>query len=334
MPKLPMFILAGVCLILLIGQGISYYIPSGGSSISTTVDGYSVNYSVDPSAPFQCTEIHLRNADGPSKYYVLIDDSYRTAIDSNSVAPTLYFLKETFDRCPGLSLESKNATEIKALIDSGTHDFGMIVFTGAIPEVLYNGTMASPLIQWIDNGGYLIWSGDMFGRLVSTADGVNEVPDYHTLVSTALFGAEYVFNTSGETSYGQQRLNPDLTGAAGMYFANTTYGIDTAKLTVPNQSLGYTDGTFSSVSVMRIGTGTLCCFGDCTLYQDAEYLAHISLLGIEADSELVSESTRDMDRRGISGSFTDSADLRSLVIIHDFRWSKAWMYDRTQQRFV
>ncbi len=216
MRKLPVILLAVVCVMLLVGQCLAYYIPKGGSSISTDTDGDRISYSVDPEAPFQCMEIHLTHAGDISRYYVLVDDGYRTAIDSKDVRPTLYFLEKAFGRCPGISLEVKNAAEIKDLLDSGAHDFGLLFFTGAIPEILYDGTMSSPLIQWLTTGGYVIWSGDMFGRLISEPGDTREVPGYHTTVSSALFGAENVFNPSSETTYGQQRINIDLTSAVGL----------------------------------------------------------------------------------------------------------------------
>ncbi len=110
--------------------------------------------------------------------------------------------------------------------------------------------------------------------------------------------------------------------------------MDETKLTIPHQGFGYTDGTYSSIVAMGIGTGTLIHFGDCTLYQDVEYLAHAALLGIKQDTVVISYETRDMGRKGISGSFTDSSDQKHIVVIHDFRWSKAWIYDRGQGRFV
>ncbi len=334
MHKSPVYVLALVAVLLLAGQIVAYYAPSDGCSISTDVDGSKISYDIDPPMPTQCSVMHLTGTAEITTFYALVDDSYASGMDSSSIPATYYFMEREADRCPSMTLEARNASEIRELFDSGSHDFGLIFFTGTIPDVLYDGTVSSPLIQWIQSGGYVIWSGDVFGRTVSTAEGLREIDDYGTNISVPLFGAEDVFNTSAETVYCDQRINPDLTGPTCMYFANITDAVKPSAISAPCMTLGYTDGEYSSIAVVGVGSGTLCLFGDYAMHQESRYLVHAAFLGLTAYSEVAYQNTADIPSKGTSGSFTDSADQRHVIILHDVNWSRAWTYDRAEEKFV
>ncbi len=334
MRRLPLIVLALLVVTILAGQTIAYYIPDKDPTIKTTVEGDSVQYTVDSSTPAQCTEIHLTGTSDITQFYVYYDDDYSDISGDVSLKSAYFFLKKNFDMCSTVSVDMRDAQEIAELVGSGAHDFGLIFFSGALPDTIYNGTMDSPIVDWLKSGGHIIWSGDLFGRYVSSEDRTDEVPDYHTAVAEKLFGEGCSYNDSEDQTWGDERANGYLTGATGFYYANTTYGFDNSTLSVPYIEAGYTDGTYTSVTVMKIGTGTLCHFGDFAPAQESKYLAHAAVIGLTYTTAVEAYSTTSARFYGHTSTFEDSADEKHLVILHDIDWFKVWTYDRAEEKFV
>lgn len=334
MRRLPIIVLALLVVAIMFGQIMAYYAPDRDPSIRTTVSGDTIEYTVDTSTPAQCTELHMTGTSDITQFYVYYDEDYPDASGDMSLKSAYFFLEKNFNICSSVSVETKNAAELKELVDSGSHDFGLIFFSGTLPDTIYNGTIDSPIVNWLMTGGYIIWSGDMFGRHVSSADRTDEVPDYYTSVAEKLFGMGCVFNDSDDQTWGDERANGYLTGATGLYYANTTYGFDNSTLSVPYIEAGYTDGEYTSITVMQLGTGTLCHFGDYAPAQESKYLAHAALLGITVSTVVEDYTTTSARYYGHTSTFEDSVDEKHLVILHDIDWYRVWTYDRTEEMFV
>ena len=334
MRKAPVVVLVAITVAVIIGQAVAYYVPDRQCSIHTNVVDDTIEYTIDSEAPFQCTELHLVNTLDIKQFYVYYDPDYSVASGDMSIPSAYYFLEKTFDMYSGVSVDVKDANEIRTLIDSGSHDFGLIFISGALPDTIHDGTLASPIMQWLNDGGYVIWSGDLFGRQIATRDGIIEVPDYQNAIALPLFGSDSAFNSSDEPEFGNERIHEGLTGPAGIYFADTTYGVDESKLTLPHIVAGYTDGTYSSIAIMKISNGNLCHFGDYASAQESGYLAHVAVLGLTYSSETSSFNEGSVRGYGYTQRFTDSVDEKHVVIVHDIRWAKVWIYDRAESRFV
>ncbi len=334
MRRLPLVLLLVLVVLILFGQTVAYYGPDRDPAIRTEVSGDTVSYTVDVRVPSQCTELHLTGTDNLERFYVYYDTDYPVASESMSLESAYFFLEKTFGLCSNVSVDVRDASGIRELIDSGSHDFGLIFTSGTMPDTIYDGTLSSPVVQWLLSGGYVIWSGDLFGRNLSTLDEMVELPGYYTEIAEPLFGEGCTYNDSDDQTFGDERINGYFTGAAGFYYANTTYGFDTSTLSVPYLEAGYTDGIYSSITTMRIGSGTLCHFGDYAAAQESGYLAHAAIMGITAYTEVDSFSTDSARFYGHTSSFEDSADLKHLVILHDIGWFRVWTYDRTEEKFV
>ena len=332
-------ILAIAVIALLIGQIVSYYGSSSDFSISTSEDGGTIDYTVRSGPDVEYTELHLDNGvKAPTKFYVLRDDSYPISADRSSIGPTSYFLESAFDKCRSISMEYRNVQEILEMMDddliTGTPDTGIIILGGALPQPWYDGTISSRIIQWMNIGGSVYWGGDLFGRYISTPDGIVTVEDYHTSVCNSLFGTEHLFNESDSDVFGDERINPELTELSGMYYANIRFGTDVNKITVPYTALGYTDGQYASATIMKYGSGSLCVFGSYVNFQITEYMVHVLLLGLTYSTSIVDSHTGSIKDGSHSGSFEESLGISHFVILRDVRWHRAWAYDGSEKTFV
>ncbi len=332
-------VLAVAVVVLLTGQVLSYYAsPSEFSMSSETEDG-TADYTVKSTFDAEYAEIHLRGtADAPSKFVFLRDDGYVMPYGGTSEGPTCYFLEDSFGRFGNISMSYGTADEILEMmtadLSDGTFDTGLVLLGGALPSVWYDGTPGSTVIQWLAAGGYICWAGDLFGRYISTPEGLTAVADYHTSVCSQLFGAENLFNDAESDVSATVRIDTELTGLAGMYYANVRNGIDVSKLSVPHTVLGYTDGQYCSNAAVRMGSGTLCLFGGSVGYQMTEYLVHELFLGISYDTEVVSSDTGSMKDGSHSGSFDVAPGVSDFVVLRDVRWYRGWAYDTSSGSFT
>ncbi len=324
--------------VMLMGQILAYYVNSTGFSISSETEGGTIEYTVTSDSDVQYTELHLKDtSDTPSKFYVLRDPTYAIMADRTSIEPTCYFLEMAFDRYGSISMEYKTVAEILDMVESdissGAPETGLIIFGGALPQPLYDGTSGSKIVQWLNAGGHLYWCGGQFGRYISTTDGVGEVENYHTTVCSQLFGAEYVFNDLDTDTFATQRINSEFTELSGMYYANIRWGADVSKLSDAHLDLGYSDGQHVSAVIMKYGSGALCTFGGYVNYQEVEYMAHVLFLGLTYSTEIAGVDSGSIRHNEHSGSFEESTGTSHFVILHDVRWYRGWAYDVTAGTF-
>ncbi|MBQ3736012.1 MAG: hypothetical protein II855_03660 [Candidatus Methanomethylophilaceae archaeon] len=329
---------AVIVAVILLGQCLAYYGNSKCTSISTETDGSEVSYTVKTDSDFVCDEAHLKNGfDAPRTFYILTDPSYGSAMSEEDLKSTCYLMSREIGLCSSLTLESADAGKISHMIDaslsSGKYDIGLAIVTGAIPDVLYDGTSSCKIMQWVSAGGTLYYSGSQFGINIATHEGVKQVDDW-SAVSTDLFGTDQMFCLDPAVEYAKEIVNPELTDLAKLTFNGINYGIRMSAAPAESLFLGYTDGTYASVSLMKYGNGQLVHFGSTTGYQNSYALAHVMSLGLTYKTELVSDTTCNITGSSHGGEFEDSADLTHVIILSDLRVARIWVYDRVQSKFV
>ena len=329
---------AAIVAVILLGQCLAYYGNSNSTSISTEVDGSDISYTITTSSDFVCDEAHLKNGfDAPRTYYILTDPSYGIQMSKEDLKSTCYLLSSEIGLCPSLTIKSADAGKIESMINTSlstsNFDIGLVILTGAIPDNIYDGTASSKIVQWMTAGGTLYYSGSMFGINIATHDGVREVDDW-SAVSTALFGTDQLFCVDPEVEFGDEMLAPELNGLAKLTFNGIRFGVRMSAAPSDSLFLGYTDGTYASVSLMKYGNGQLAYFGSTTEYQNSYALAHVMSLGLTYKTELISVTTCNITGNSHDGGFTDSADLTYAIILSDLRVARIWIFDRTQNEFV
>ena len=324
--------------VILLGQCLAYYGNSNSTSISTEVDGSEISYTITTSSDFVCDEAHLKNGfNAPRTYYILTDTSYGSTMSEEDLKSTCYLMSNEVKLCPSLTLKSADAGKIESMIDdslsTGNFDIGLVIITGAIPENIYDGTASSKIIQWMTAGGTLYYSGSQFGINIATHDGVKQMDDW-SAVSNALFGTDQLFCVDPDVCFADERINPDLTGLAKITFNGITFGTRMSAAPADSVFLGYGDGTYASIALMKYGSGQLAHFGDATGYQNSYALAHVMSLGLTYKTELLSVTTCNITGNSHDGDFTDSADLTHVVILSDLRVARIWIFDRAQNEFI
>lgn len=328
---------AAIIVLILAGQYIAYaHQPV--CSIDTEVDGSEISYEIKTDYDTCYTELHLKNGfDTPRKYYVLTDPSYGSVMSEGDMRSTCYLLSREIGLCGSISIESADANKVAQMMDSslstGTFNIGLIIITGAIPENIYDGTAGSKIVQWMNAGGCVCYSGSQFGMNIATPEGTKAVENW-SATSTALFGTDQLFCIEDDKGPAEKKINDGLTEAACILYNEVCFGTRMSAAPAGSLFLGYTDDMYASIAVMKFGSGQLTHFGGTTGYQNIYSLAHVISLGITYSTELVSEDCGRIAHGSHGSQFTDSADLTHIIILSDLKVSRIWTYDRTQQKFV
>ncbi len=337
MSKNTLFVCAAIIIFILLAQSQSYYVPHE-FSISTETDGDTVSYSIHGISDELYTEIHLENGfDTPSTYYLLRDGDYPSKRSQDTLDSTTFLFSKEIARCPSITVKTMDAAGIRGLMDgslsTGEYGYGIIMIGGAIPDILYDGTASSTVIQWMNGGGALYWMGEPFGKYISTKDGIVEVPEYGTTVCSNLFGMENAINDSEDEIYAEDKINTEMTDTLKVLCNETTYGTN---MSIPTDALflGYGKDGYASAAIMKYGSGMLSVFGSASGTQYSYYLAHVLSFHLTYDSVLADKFDGRKTSDTATGSFTDTPGQSHFVMLHDLRVSKIWSYDRDEGRFL
>lgn len=326
-----------VILIILLGQYVSYYSDRGTCTISSETDGTTISFSVDTDFDTQITETSLSNGhDIPRSFLILYDESVGSCIEYNHLKSTVYLLSNYLRGCDGIHFKTGSVEEFTDIVEndltSGSYDTGLIIINGALPYTVYDGTAASKMVQWVENGGTLYWSGPPIGKYIAEKGGVTESEDFAS-VSTELFGITDAFNDDADDAYGYERIGEDISDSIGVMFNKVQYGLDIA--TVSNSVfLGYTDGRYASIGVVGCGLGEIGVFGGWVIYEHIYDLVNLIAAGVTHESILTNSHVGSITDGHYNGQIEDSASLTHIIRLHDIKTSRIWIYDRTEERFI
>ena len=337
MSKNSLFVSVVIIVFILLAQSQSYYTPHD-FSIDTETDGDTVTYSIHGISDELYSEIHLDNGfDTPSTYYLLRDNDYPMERSKDTLDSMTYLFSMEMSRCPSLTIKTLNASNMYEMmsdsISTGEYGYGIVMFGGAIPDIMYDGTSSSTVIQWMNGGGCLYWTGEPFGKYISTSDGIKEIPNYHETVSMDLFGMANAINDAEDEIYAEEKINRDMTDTLKVLCNETTYGVNTS---IPSETLflGYEEGGYASAAIIKYGSGMLSVFGSASGSQYSYYVAHVLSFHMTYKTVLIDKLDGEKTSDSTVGSFTDVPGQSHFVMLHDLRVSKIWIYDRANGRFV
>jgi hypothetical protein len=231
----------------------------------------------------------------------------------------------SFSSASDLPVRILNAKELQtAMIDDVGSDVnkGLVVLSGALPDVVYTGSSTDLIFQWLGDGGRLYWLGNVLGKYYSTTSSIEEVssPDYQKLffgidcLNTDAIENDFVSNdfTRGEIA----NLRNDLS----IKNNRVKYGADTSVLEaggINYRALGYADDHQEYASIVLAefagGKGMICVLaGDLSRNQRSDLVQVVSsgidhstnILGTAKGSVRYGTATGDIDVGGPAANMT------------------------------
>lgn len=258
----------------------------------TEVDGWyedgSVHYSFVADYTTNYSVVSLDNGDmAPSTDYIACyDTDHVWYISDGAVENALTHLDESMSK-NGLALTVLSSADVTAIMESeltsGEEITTCVIFlTGSLPAEMYDGTDDCTFIQWLSQGGRIVWGNGPLGSTISLHDRMEYVEDF----STIMFGTEDAVC---------QRACFDTTVHAGglsdllrVYYTECSFGIRIGiqedQIHLDNSVDGY-----AAVTLMRYhgGTGQMVVFGGQVNHLSTDYVTQVLISGITYDTVVI-----------------------------------------------
>ena len=301
--------------IILIGEVIVYTSDYTDYSAEAGLEGDSLGYQVsaDGSKTYSVVVNDNGTYDGIDRLYIYFDESYPANyedVDVSIGAQALdqkYYLEQVVNLLKPRNFHDITYVDAEQLADALAGDLasdgcgtaGLLVISGALPDTVYTGNADDAIFQWMSGGGSLYWLGNLIGECYATTDGLQHVDGYQEL----FFGAECL-NTEGiDTAYSEVDGN-GYTHALALQSNSVKYAVDGDRIPEDRAhlSIGFTEGGYSSITLVQYGSGMVCVLGgDYSNYQRNDLVQIISS-GLGPQSTIVALETGAVTNGTVSGT--------------------------------
>ena len=259
--------------IVVIGEVIVYTSGTDDFNISVEQDGNELGYSISVkgSQVYSVVVMDNDNMLPMSEVYIYYDKNYATyykhdtgAVGSSTFTHEYYIdqLIRLIENRSGMTVRIISATELEAAMDDdiGTaFQKGLVVISGALPDTVYTGNSTDKIFDWMDDGGRLYWAGNLVGAFYATTTSIESVPDgYQSL----FFGSDCL-NTTDASFVDKDDDSNTLRYDLSLKNNDVRFSVDVSALPVGKKHLtmGFTNGTYSSIAMMEYGKGMICVLG-------------------------------------------------------------------------
>lgn len=265
--------------VLLIGEVLTYSGGDGyGAEVSRTSDGIQWTATASGTNTYNVLAFDNGTFSASETIYFYLDESFghtsqqgNLPVGSKELTPEYYLqqLEKELDYRGAPTVKYVDADGLADVLSavSNASKTSLVMVSGSVPDTVYGDS--NILLDWIHNGGTLYWAGGPIGTKLSHRDRTAEdVPD-----GTKIFLGSDCSNKEkrdgNNAGMVDERVDGGLSEHLGLRSNCVLYGIDSSLLEQDGYlSLGYTDGVYSSITLIRSGMGQICIFGgDLTNYQ-------------------------------------------------------------------
>lgn len=320
--KVSAVIFAVFAIFLLIGAVNVYCVNHGDYSASASLNGDAIGYTVSGPDTNYLYSVYS-NTDMPDRIYLYLDDGYRAEYNDQFVqSEFLTVMKQMLERRNYSSIEFADAEKLRTVMTDP--DNAVFFVSGALPDTVYNSDRTGLFVDWMNNGGTVYWTGPELGRYISTK---TEVKDLGIGLFNGCVNSDFdplkafAYDESTMFEYTQARID------------GTAYAL--TKNYPDSLCLAYTDSTYSTLSVAKLGTGNAFIFGGniaVTLnvsqdVTDRTCTADVIISGLTYRSEGLDHGTGTL-KGTVSGRTADIGAETSISIVISVgapatTWSKA-----------
>ena len=258
-----------LCAIVMFGELMAYGHGPFHYDAEVTWNGDEMEYTVSSSTAETFSLILMDNGDvkAPEKLYIYINDSHDRFFDDALSKGNIFNANQQHSaKQIALSLAVRGFTNVEVLHEADLFEIlnndplsgsprGLLVMSYSLPSSVYNGNPDCPLIKWIENGGSLYWTGSEIGKFYHTEDELIQVTNNQLL----FFGWNCV-NTQGFDMANSVLDSNGLTHALSLKSNRVMYALNVDGL-ANSISLGFSEGGYSSISLVQKGAGMICVIG-------------------------------------------------------------------------
>ena len=313
-----------VLAVVIIGEVAVYTTGPGKYSSDVEFENGVISYSVSAKGSETYAVIVMDNGDmaAMTEIYIYFDENYKSNYEDVPVpigAKPLdqrYYVEQLVRQLEyrgAVKVTVLNAEDLSEAMErdtaSGQYAKGLVVISGALPDMIYTGNPTDMIFDWMNDGGRLYWQGNLIGSYYSTKDAVHDVGDKQTL----FFGTSCL-NTEGIDKAFSDVSGNDLRNDLSLMNNSVKYGIDPAALSAVKGSdkvlaFGYSQEDYASIVMTDFGKGMICIIGGDYSNNQRSDLAQILSSQICYDVEVIEIVTGSVTRKTIS----DTCDLQGTV---------------------
>lgn len=236
-------------------------------SIDGELQGSEVVLELDSGVPLVYDTVLFGNGSFKpiSECYVYYDPGYTenlSEVDHATGGKTLtqdYYVSQMILQLKNRGVDpiqlnaSELGTKLNTDVASADCHKALIVVSGALPDSIYDGNTGSLVKTWIDAGGCLYWAGNYLGEKISTTNGLIDATCNPMM---EFFGTDNCYNRSGSVK-GYDEMSNGFRTSLSLMSNGLAYALDVSGMTDTLQ-IGYTDGTYSSITLVKCGAGMIC----------------------------------------------------------------------------
>lgn len=286
-------LIAVVIAIILFGMIVAYMPSPYSNSFKTWQEDDGIHYRYDANYVMDTHTIAISSDTDYNISYIAVyyDESYAST-------NTWELQKEMFsDLSIQLSIRSfegfgyYSAEELRSLMSAAdVKEVAILFASGAIPDVLYDGTDSCSLLKWIGKGGVIINISGCLGKYISVSpEEIVEVEGYAELFTGVEGLDDLAFNDESNSVRATSGQNKVIQDALGINFNEYSFGIMCQDLS-DYLSLGYISDTgYSCAVIYKSGEGMVMNFG-MTLSNHPHtihYVAQVLAAGLDYTSEII-----------------------------------------------
>lgn len=155
----------------------------------------------------------------------------------------------------------KIRTKLQSDIDNGVSDTRLLIYTGLLPDTIYDGSPDSLIFKWLEIGGVMYWTGYTLGAGISSKDGIYELPGCQGNEFLGIPDSD-IRREEGAIYANQKAIDYDVGKGMSIMYNDSTFGINTQNLT-DYLSIGFTINGYDSLVLSKCanGNGMVVVFG-------------------------------------------------------------------------
>lgn len=287
------------CVLSLLGCVLIYFADTDPSlTVSEDANG-NITYGISGILPESGRYMILDDTEDIDRLYLYKDDDHASLYSDSTIGSFYSQFVMILEKRGFRSVEYIDADGLSAILsDTGSAD-GKAVFmmSGVLPDTVKTDDSNDIVTDWISAGGILYWNGDPMGSYREYDGDIVE--------SVSAIPIE-MFNDSRSDTVHETLDYSDVAIDFSFSFDRVERGL---RSDYPSSRvLGASDGTYSSYSVVRIGSGDLHVFGWSLTSMSTDHLCALSdmiVCGVGYDTLIVENHVFE---KGL-GDLTDSVDM-------------------------
>lgn len=302
-----------VIAVILLGEVFVYTSSTDSYNINASMSGDNVNYSIFISGSQSYETVLMESSMRPTdEVYIYYDENYASACSSETgpvgsvpvdLGRYLDQLTKNLEYRGGPPVKVLNASELAEAMasDSAGTTKSLVVFSGALPDTIYQGNADDLIFTWLNDGGRLYWAGNLLGKYISSPGGVMLAGDNY---QELFFGAECL-NTGDDSFVSHDVSDNDLRYDLSLKNNRIKFGVDISE--IPSDrgrlAIGYSENNYSSIVFTQYGGGMICVLaGDLSRNQWSD-LSQVLAAGISYSTTVIDTADGSLKYGGTSGTF-------------------------------